>query len=54
MTHKDLVQHPISRSSSIPTPSASSGLGDRIQLVKEHDARRGRSGLVEHVPDVGL
>ena len=53
ITHQDLVQDSVSSTTAI-TRRATSRLGDRIQLIKEHDTWGGSSSLVEDVSDIGL
>jgi hypothetical protein len=52
-TYKDLVKNSVTCATSITTTSTS-GLGDRIQLVKEHDTWSSSSSLVKDISDIGL
>lgn len=51
---QDLVQDAVARASGVAASASAARLRDRVELVKEHDDGRGRSGLVEHVADVRL
>jgi hypothetical protein len=51
--HQDLIQDTITGSTAIAT-SSTTCLGDRVQLVKEHDTRCGSTSLVKDIADIGL
>jgi hypothetical protein len=52
-TDKDLVQYSVTGTASVSTTSTSR-LGDRIQLIKEHDTWSSSSSLVKDVSYIGL
>jgi len=52
-SYKDLVKNSVTCATTI-TPTSTSGLGDRVQLIKEHDTWGSSSSLVKHISDIGL
>jgi hypothetical protein len=53
-TYEDLVEDTVASTAGVAAATAATGLGNRVELVKEHDARRGGPRLVKDVADVGL
>ena len=52
-TYKDLVKNSVTCATTITT-TPTSGLGDRVQLIKEHDTWSSSSSLVKDISDIGL
>lgn len=53
LTYQDLVEDSVTSAAGVTT-AASSGLGDGVQLIKEHDTWRGSPSLVEDVSNIGF
>jgi hypothetical protein len=53
LTYQDLIENSVTGTATIAT-TASSRLGNRVELVKEHDTRSSSSSLVKDVSDVGF